>query len=109
MLKHNVIAWIGDEPAGAQLVGIRPIISLSPVAGVAGVEEIGIRSTQLRRQGPGAVVIDAEIVLSLDSIRKTAINALKAKFDPQNRLERGDSIRGECSSVSSFRINERIQ
>jgi hypothetical protein len=44
MLKHNVIAWIGDEPAGAQLIRTRPIISFSPIASIAGVEEIGIRS-----------------------------------------------------------------
>jgi hypothetical protein len=44
MLKHNVIAWIRDEPAGTQLARARPIIFLSSIASVAGVEEIGIRS-----------------------------------------------------------------
>jgi hypothetical protein len=87
MLGHPVIARVGNEEGLGPLLGLRPEASFTPVAGIAGVEEIAIVALQAREPGDGPIMVDSESVLSLEAIRKAAVDALTPELDLEERLK----------------------
>jgi hypothetical protein len=76
MAKHHVIAGIGNDLSGLPLSIHGPKSSLPTITAATRAEEVSICRYQLGELGLRAVMLNAEAILSLKSVRQSAINTL---------------------------------
>jgi hypothetical protein len=76
-----MLTGIGEEQLGSGHG-----LPLPRVADVAGIEEVRPRKTEVREPGFGLVMVDAEALGALETIRSPAIDAFPAKFPLEMRL-----------------------
>ena len=84
-----MIAGIGNELSGLPLRVSGPKSSLSTITAATRVEEVGICRYQLGELGLRSVMINAEAILSLESVRQSAINTLGREFALKKWFVRG--------------------
>jgi hypothetical protein len=111
MVKHCVVTRIRNELSILPLRIRGPKSSLPPITAVTGVKEVCIGCCQLGELGLRAIMIDTEVVVSLEPIRQSTIDTLGHELLLEKRLVaeiRDVRRRLKPSSVSRFGINERI-
>jgi hypothetical protein len=106
-----VIIGVGNELFGLPLHVSGPKGSFPTIAAATRLEKIRVRRDQLREFGLRAVMIDAEAVLSLESVRQSTVYTLGRELLLEKWFVGGiRGVRGRLkpSSITGFRVDKRI-